>query len=65
VSSVEPRRILKVADRCDWPRCGARAYARVILQSGPLDACGHHWSESQDRLTAIALFVVDETWDIP
>ena len=51
---------LTAADRCD--RCGAQALVRVYLESGsPLQFCGHHFREHEDRLRTIALDVQDET----
>jgi len=51
---------LTAADRCD--RCGAQAYARVILPSGgELLFCGHHMRAHRDHLAAMEAQVLDET----
>ena len=49
---------LRVADRCD--RCGAQAFVGVLLASGSLLFCGHHYAKHEDDLTPIAIAVVDE-----
>lgn len=51
---------LTAADRCD--RCGARAYVRVVLNSGgELLFCAHHGREHGDRLREVAADITDET----
>jgi hypothetical protein len=51
---------LTAEDRCD--RCGAQAYARVVLPSGgELLFCGHHMRAHREHLTSIAAQVHDET----
>jgi len=57
-----PRTILKASDRCDWPRCGARAYKRWVLASGALSACGHHAHENSEKLDVLADYFIDELW---
>jgi Zn ribbon nucleic-acid-binding protein len=46
-------------DRCD--RCSAQAYVRVVLPSGDLLFCGHHWSRHEEVLRPKAVEVYDET----
>ena len=47
------------ADRCD--RCGAQAYARVVLADGELLFCAHHMRKHRDRLEALAVRIDDES----
>jgi hypothetical protein len=59
LTSTEDRPTLSAADRCD--RCGAQAYVRVVLAGGgELLFCRHHYSEHEDKLTAVAIAVDDE-----
>ncbi len=51
---------LAAADRCD--SCGAQAYVRVTLASGPLLFCGHHAAHYKDSLLTSALAWHDETF---
>jgi hypothetical protein len=46
-------------DRCD--RCGAQALVRVVLTSGELLFCGHHYREYGSTLRDVAIDVIDET----
>ena len=50
---------LTALDRCD--RCGAQAYVRVVLASGELLFCAHHFREHENRLRTVAADVQDET----
>ena len=51
---------LTAADRCD--RCGAQAYVRVTLPSGgELLFCGHHGRAHSEKLSQVALAILDET----
>jgi len=51
---------LTAEDRCD--RCGAQAYARVILPSGgELLFCAHHMRAHREHLAAIEAQVLDES----
>jgi len=50
---------LTAHDRCD--RCSAQAYVRVVLPSGDLLFCGHHWSRHEEVLRPKAVEVYDET----
>jgi len=61
-AAVEPRRILTALDRCDWGKCNAAAYKRWVLNSGAIDACGHHAEEAGEKLDMIALYYIDELW---
>lgn len=60
-TSLAPNRApLTAADRCD--RCGARAYVRVILQTGgELYFCVHHAREHEESLRKVAAHFEDET----
>lgn len=53
---------LSAADRCD--SCGAQAYVRVTLRTGPLLFCAHHSKKYQDKLSAVALEWLDERWQL-
>ena len=47
------------ADRCD--RCGAQAYARVVLADGELLFCAHHMRKHRNQLEALAVRIDDES----
>lgn len=47
------------ADRCD--RCGAQAYARVVLADGELLFCAHHMRKHRDQLEALAVRIDDQS----
>ncbi len=51
--------VLTAMDRCD--ACGAQAYVRAELASGPLYFCAHHARKHADALAAAALSVLDES----
>lgn len=44
-------------ETCD--KCGVRAYVRVVLESGNLDFCGHHYTALEEALQGSALYVFD------
>lgn len=47
-------------NRCD--RCGAQAYALVVLATAQsLMFCGHHWAAVRLVLEPVAATVIDET----
>ena len=50
--------ILDAHDRCD--RCGSQAYVAVTLREGDLFFCGHHFHQFEQRLSPVALSVIDE-----
>lgn len=56
--------VLTHADRCDFGKCGARAYLKVFFHSGVelthLLMCKHHFEANQDALMFTALTVIDE-----
>lgn len=45
-------------DRCD--RCGAQAYVRVTIGSSDLLFCGHHFTDNEPKLAAVATYIQDE-----
>lgn len=51
---------LTADDHCDWPACGVPAALRIILNSGDLYACAHHYRQHCDTLNAAAVHVQDE-----
>ena len=52
--------MLTPRDVCD--RCGVQAYVLVIFEDDKsLTFCGHHWHENANKLTKMAIDVVDET----
>jgi len=53
------RPALSPTDRCD--SCGAQAYVRVVLTSGDLLFCGHHFNRHAGRLKELAVRVEDYT----
>jgi hypothetical protein len=58
---VEPEgNTLTRLDRCDVPDCGAQAFVRATLASGPLLFCGHHWRESEAKVAPLAVAIRDE-----
>ena len=64
--TLDDRRVLKLADRCD--RCGAQAFARATIRHDVAGAstltefmfCGHHFAEHEATLYLVAVRVVDE-----
>jgi hypothetical protein len=50
---------LTAQDRCDV--CQAQAYVHVVLESGDLLFCLHHFNEYKDVLEPIALKIIDES----
>lgn len=56
--------VLTHADRCDFGKCGARAYVKAYFALGKelsdLYMCAHHFAVSQDALARTALTVIDE-----
>ena len=50
---------LTALDRCD--RCGAQAYMRATLPTGPLLFCRHHGREHGDKLAEVGALIHDET----
>lgn len=50
---------LTLADRCDF-RCNAPALLRVVMATGDLYACAHHFDANADGLRAVAAYVQDE-----
>jgi hypothetical protein len=73
VSTVEGRvsPILTGLDRCDWPDCDARAYARGLFEplhegqkTAYLNACGHHFRVVPMSFHEQAYHVIDETDEI-
>src|ERR1700755_1313004 len=57
--TIEARE-LSAVDRCD--RCGAQAYVRTVLGSGPEWLfCAHHGHDNESRLREIAISIHDQT----
>ncbi|HIY65262.1 MAG TPA: hypothetical protein H9830_03165 [Candidatus Agrococcus pullicola] len=50
---------LSALDRCD--SCGAQAYVRVMMASGPLLFCAHHATKHREKLHPLAEMWHDET----
>jgi len=53
---------LVVSDRCDL--CGSQAYVGVVLESGDLMFCSHHFNSFEDKLRETATLVIDERWKL-
>ena len=53
---IEPT-VLRAEDRCD--RCGAQALVRVVLPSGELLFCGHHFTKHAGQLLPLAVRIDD------
>lgn len=52
--------LLDANDRCD--KCGAQAFVLVMFEGDTsLMFCSHHWNESKEKLTEVAIDVIDET----
>lgn len=51
-------RTLNALDRCD--ACDAPAYVKATFSSGYLLFCGHHWNESEKKITPNLVALVDE-----
>ena len=54
-----PDYVLTAEDRCD--ACRAQAYVYVVLESGELLFCFHHWNENKSALESSATEVLDES----
>ena len=48
---------LNTDERCD--RCGAQAFAQVLMNNGVLDFCGHHFAEHYDVLQVQSVMMDD------
>jgi 4-hydroxyphenylpyruvate dioxygenase-like putative hemolysin len=57
-TTIEPAALV-AEDRCD--RCGAQALVRVVLPSGELLFCRHHYAKHATTLRAMAVRVDDFT----
>ena len=57
-TTMEPA-VLVAEDRCD--RCGAQALVRVVLPSGELLFCRHHYGKHATALRPMAVRVDDFT----
>ena len=55
-------RTLSETDRCDL--CHAQAYVHVLLQTGDLLFCNHHYIKYKTALDLIALEIADESYFI-
>jgi len=53
---------LNSLDRCD--SCGAQAYVSVQLSTGGLLFCGHHYKQSEAKLSTLNPAVVDERYKL-
>jgi hypothetical protein len=49
---------LLATDKCD--RCFAQAYVRVLINSGELLFCGHHYAKHEENLKNIAIKISDQ-----
>ena len=62
---IPPSDVLRETDRCDWARCGARAYVRVYFIGGhSIDACKHHADLNWSMIERIAADVVYERYKL-
>lgn len=50
---------LTLADRCDFT-CNAPALLRIVMSTGDLYVCAHHFDSNADALRAVAVYVQDE-----
>ena len=48
--------------RCD--RCGVQAYWSTWVDMTELCWCTHHFREAEEKLRAVALSVIDHTWEM-
>lgn len=60
--AAEKSDILTVSDRCDL--CGSQAYVQVLLSTGDLNFCAHHFTKNEEKLTHIAQAVLDERYKL-
>lgn len=51
-------RDLNTEDRCD--ACGAQAFVRVLLRTGELLFCVHHFNKNENTLESIAIAITDQ-----
>ena len=52
--------VLTASNRCQIPRCGARAYVQAIIGTLEVDYCAHHYFEHADKLFDIGALIIDE-----
>jgi hypothetical protein len=50
--------VLSAFDSCD--RCGSQAYVSVLLPTGQLFFCAHHYQQHEQTLRVLATSVCDE-----
>lgn len=48
--------------RCD--QCGVQAYWSAWIDMTELTYCNHHWRDHEVKLRAIAMAVIDHTWEL-
>jgi hypothetical protein len=54
-------------DRCDYGKCGARAYVRVFFKAvvgHELAFCKHHFEDNEQTFRAQALDIIDERFTL-
>lgn len=60
VEEEQSLEMLNANDRCD--KCGSQAYVLVIFEGDTsLTFCSHHWNENSEKLSQVAIDVIDET----
>lgn len=62
IQSEQESDTLNSLDRCD--SCGAQAYVSVLLSSGVLMFCGHHYAAAAEKLSLLNPTVVDERYKL-
>lgn len=60
--TTKPVATLLLQDRCD--SCGAQAYVKATFANGELLFCGHHFKTNEEKITASALTVLDERFQL-
>ena len=60
--SVKPKEELEwvtIPERCD--QCGSQSYYKIVLKTGELFLCYHHYNQHEKNLFDIAEDIIDES----
>jgi hypothetical protein len=55
-------KVLNANDRCD--KCGSQAYFAVLLETGELYFCRHHFIQNESILKELATDIIDQSAEL-
>ena len=55
-------KVLNANDRCD--QCGSQAYFAVLLETGELYFCRHHYLKNESVLVELATDIIDQSAEL-